>query len=68
MWAPITLTSILEMMIEILNYAFVGHLNDRYALAAVGLGNMLINITAWAVIYGLNSALETLASQAVGAG
>ena len=56
------------MMIEMLNYAFVGHLNDKYALAAVGLGNMLINVTAWATTYGLNSALETLASQAVGAG
>ena len=44
---PITLTQILEMTIELLNYAFVGHLNDKYALAAVGLGNMLINITAY---------------------
>lgn len=52
----------LEMTIEVLNYAFVGHLDDAHALAAVGLGNMLINITIFSACYGLNSGLETLAA------
>jgi Na+-driven multidrug efflux pump len=46
----------------------IGRLNDEIALAAVGLGTSLLNIFVLAFYLGLNSALATLASQAIGAG
>ena len=37
-------------------------------LAGVGLGNMTQNLCALSIIYGLNMSVETLVSQAAGAG
>ena len=37
----------------------MGNLNDVKILAAVGLGNMTINVIANATIFGMNTALET---------
>ena len=50
------------MWLELQNLAFVGHLGDPVALAAVGLANMMYNIFAYSTMFGMNSALETLAS------
>ena len=36
-------------------------------IAGVGMGNMLINVLAFAVMQGINGALETLISQSYGA-
>ena len=47
---------------------FVGHLGDPVFVAAAGLGNMYANITCLLIIYGLNSAIATLVSQAYGSG
>ena len=44
-----------------------GHLNDTSLLAAIGMGNTIQNCFFVSPIYGLNSAIETLASQAAGA-
>lgn len=46
---------------------FIGHLNDPTILAAAGIGNMILNLFGMGLFYGLNSALETLVSQAYGA-
>ena len=46
---------------------FIGHLNDPTVLAAAGIGNMVLNLFGMGLFYGLNSALETLVSQAYGA-
>ena len=54
------------MFVEIANMFFVGHLNDSVALASVGLGNMVINVTSYSIGIGLNSALDTLVTQAYG--
>ena len=51
-----------------LNLVFAGHLGDPVFVAAAGLGNMYANITCLLVIYGLNSAIATLCSQAYGSG
>jgi len=48
------------------NTFFVGKLNDPSLLAGVGMGNMLINVLAFAVMQGLNGALETFVSNAFG--
>ena len=47
--------------------AIIGRLNDDKKLAGVGLGNSVIMIFGCAFFVGLNGALGTLASQAVGA-
>lgn len=62
------LCEFLNMFSEQINYKVVGNLNDTIALAAVGIGNMTINIVAIATIVGMNTALETRVAQAYGAG
>jgi MATE family multidrug resistance protein len=49
-----------------INFWFIGRLNDTNSLAAVGLGNMLVALTAYSLVIGMNTALETLVSQAYG--
>lgn len=45
----------------------VSYLDDEVLLAAVGIGNMMKNMFALAIMYGMNTALETLVAQANGA-
>lgn len=59
---PAMISMVFNMLIELINTVFVGHLNDPYKLAGVGIGNMTVNIIAMSIIYGLNSALETFIS------
>ena len=40
----------------------IGKLEDPVLLAAVGMGNCFQNLVGTSVIFGLNGALETLAS------
>lgn len=56
---PLMLAQFLNIMSEQINYFFVGNLDDVTSLAAVGLGNMTINVAAFATILGMNTALET---------
>lgn len=55
------------MAVQIINTFFIGHTNDAVLIAGVGMGNMLINVLAFAVMQGINGALETLVSQSFGA-
>lgn len=50
-----------------MNTYFIGNLNDPALLAGVGMGNMLLNVVAFAFMQGLNGALESLVSSAYGA-
>ena len=59
--------SLLGFLQETINLIFIGHLNDPAKIAAVGMGNMIINLCAIGVFLGLNSGLDTLVSQAYGA-
>ena len=54
------------MLVQLLNTYFVGHTNDAVLIAGIGMGNMLINVLAFAIMQGLNGALETLISRAYG--
>ncbi|CDW80126.1 multidrug and toxin extrusion protein 2-like [Stylonychia lemnae] len=65
---PIIVGQIFSMFVEMLNLVFAGHLGDPVFVAAAGLGNMYANVTCLLVIYGLNSAIATLVSQAYGSG
>jgi hypothetical protein len=50
------------MLVQLINTYYIGHTNDPALIAGVGMGNMLINVLAFAVIQGLNGALETYVS------
>lgn len=65
---PIIIGQIFSMFVEMLNLVFAGHLGDPIYVAAAGLGNMYANVTCLLIIYGLNSAIATLCSQAYGYG
>ena len=50
------------------NLVFVGHLEDADKIAAVGLGNAVQKMIGISIIVGMNGALNSLVSQAAGAG
>lgn len=49
-------------LVQIINTYYIGHVNESELIAGVGMGNMLINVLAFAIMQGLNGALETLIS------
>lgn len=59
---PASIGSFLNLSQMTINLIFIGHLNDPVKLAAVGIGNMIINMVGVAPQLGLNSGLETLVS------
>jgi Na+-driven multidrug efflux pump len=54
------------MFVQLLNTYYVGHTNDAVLISGVGMGNMLINVLGFAIMQGLNGALETLVSRSFG--
>ena len=50
------------MFVQLINTYYIGHLDEPALIAGVGMGNMLINVLAFAIMQGLNGALETLIS------
>lgn len=50
------------------NGVFAGHTNDSTMIAVVGLSGVCCNILVLSLMIGINSAQETLTSQAFGAG
>lgn len=64
---PISLTYLLSFALQLTSQVLVGHISAS-ALAAASLGTVYANASGMAVIIGLTSACETLASQAFGAG
>lgn len=64
---PAILCNIFIFIQEIVNLAFIGHLNDPRMIAAIGLGNSCINMFGMAILLGMNGSLNTLLSQAAGA-
>ena len=59
---PMIFGMLVYLMVQLVNTAFVGNLDDPALLAGVGMGNMLVNVLCFAVVQGLNGALETLVS------
>lgn len=66
-WAPLALNLALNYSLAIINLSFLGHLGTRQ-LAAASLGVTLSGMSGKLVLMGLCGALDTLASQAAGAG
>ena len=50
---PVTLGMIVLILVQIFNTFVVGNLNKPILLAGVGMGNMLINVLAFALQQGL---------------
>ncbi|CDW91386.1 transparent testa 12 protein [Stylonychia lemnae] len=65
---PVIIGQFFALFVESINVAFVGHLNDPAKVAGTGLGNMYVNIFCLSIVFGLNGAIATLASQAHGSG
>ena len=64
---PVVLAQVLQYSIPIASVFTVGHLG-KIELAAVSLGGMTANITAYAIYQGLATSLDTLCAQAYGSG
>ena len=56
------------MFLETVNMIIVGKLDNTIDLAAVGLGNVILIMCVLSTLLGMNTALETMVSQAHGAG
>ena len=56
------ISMIFYMIVQLVNTYYIGHSNNPPLIAGVGMGNMLINVLAFATMQGLNGALETLIS------
>ncbi|CAJ1345895.1 unnamed protein product [Effrenium voratum] len=65
---PTMLGNFLTLINEFTNTIALGHAGEDSELAAVGLGNMMQNCFGLSVAIGLTNALDTLVSQAHGAG
>ena len=64
---PTVVASIIFFIQHLTNMIVAGHLENKEMLAAIGMGNMIQNCFFISPIMGINSAIETLASQAAGA-
>ena len=67
-WLQLSMAYAVQLFIDMINISIVGRLNDTIALAAVSLGNIVVMMIVLSVMQGMNTALETLVSQAYGAG
>lgn len=55
------------IVVQLINLAFIGQLNKPVLIAAVGVGNLAINMIGYGFMVGLNGALEAAVSQSYGA-
>eukprot|EP00913_Durusdinium_trenchii_P010991 g10316.t1 len=65
---PTMFSNFLTLLNEFTNTVCLGHVGNDAELAAVGLGNMMQNCFGLSIAFGLSTALDTLVSQAHGAG
>ncbi|CAN6305611.1 unnamed protein product [Urochloa humidicola] len=64
---PVLLTEVFQFSLGFVTTAFVGHLGE-VELAAVSVVENILDSSAYGVLFGMGSALDTLSGQAVGAG
>eukprot|EP00928_Gymnodinium_smaydae_P041694 TRINITY_DN28180_c0_g1_i1.p1 TRINITY_DN28180_c0_g1~~TRINITY_DN28180_c0_g1_i1.p1 ORF type:complete len:487 (-),score=49.12 TRINITY_DN28180_c0_g1_i1:233-1657(-) len=65
---PAVLSNLFTFGTELVNTLFIGKFGDTNQLAAVGLANMMQNVFGLSIGIGLAGAIDTLSSQAYGAG
>ena len=64
---PAILTNVMGYGTIVINGVFAGRMNDPEKLAVIGLTSVFCNVLGIALVTGINSAQETLTSQAYGA-
>ena len=64
---PSIFTNLLGFLVVVTNTIFSGHMDDPTKLAVVGLCSVICNVFVLSITLGINSAQETLTSQAFGA-
>jgi len=64
--APTALSLILEITLQLICMAFIGHKSGTIVFDGIGLGILLVNMVSTSITMGLNGALDTLVSQAYG--
>lgn len=64
---PASIGSFLNYFTETINLITIGQLGNPVLVAAVGMGNIMMTTTGIGMFIGMNSAMETLVSQAYGA-
>ena len=65
---PTIISCVFMQMMYLINTVYAGKLGDASQLAGLGLGTCLLESLTLSIIMGMNGALETLVSQAYGAG
>mmetsp|Transcript_12782 Transcript_12782/g.21610 ORF Transcript_12782/g.21610 Transcript_12782/m.21610 type:complete len:275 (+) Transcript_12782:30-854(+) len=65
---PAIFSSLVYKIRDTFNIIALGHLDEKELMAGVGMGNACIHLMGLSIILGLNSALDTLVSNAAGAG
>ena len=65
---PAILTNLIMFTASMTNAIFAGHMNDPIKLAVVGLSNSTCAIMVHSILIGQIAPIDTLASQAFGAG
>ena len=65
---PLVLRQNLMYLVLVINVIFSGRLGDPAKTAGVGLGTTMNHIFGCCILFGLNRAMDTLISQAYGAG
>ena len=63
---PAIIQCIFLMFQYLISISIGGYLGDKYIIAAIGIGNMYVNVFITAVITGLNLTLTTFVSQSYG--
>ena len=59
----------INILVEVINIKYIGRYStDEDIVGGVGMGNMTQNLLGLSIILGLNSTIDTLVSQAAGAG
>jgi len=66
--APAALSELCMYLMVFANIFFIAHLDDPVLIAGLGIGNTIMNFISIAPGIGMSCALETLVSQANGAG
>ena len=63
---PQIMTTVSFQITNLTSTYFIGHIHDKVAMAAIGMGYVIIGSFCMAFCFGLNGTLESKVSQAFG--
>lgn len=68
LFAPVAISQLMEILIEFINLTYAGRLGQTKYLAGMGFSITAINVLCQSILNGLSYGINTLGSQAYGAG